>query len=160
MEEVIDCLSGSSIFNVLDIKNAFLHVPIEEKNKMSFVTKQGICEFNYARFGFCNFSAVFIRYIKTTFRYLINDDIIQIYMVDIIIYFVEEDTGVNYLWIALSVAAQNNLETNLKKCKFLQHKVEFLGIIIEGGKVRPSEEKLRTIKHFPDYTNISKIMIK
>lgn len=29
MEDLIDCLAGSYVYSVMDIKNTFLHVPIE-----------------------------------------------------------------------------------------------------------------------------------
>lgn len=156
MEDLIDCLSGSSVFSVLDIKNAFLHVPIEEESKKftAFVTKEGIFEFNYAPFGFCNSPAVFIRFINTIFRNLVCEGIMQMYMDDIIIYTADYNTGMCHLQKVLSVAAKNNLEINWKKCKFLQKRVEFLGMNIENGTIKPCEDKIQAIRKFPEPSNI------
>lgn len=41
------------------------------------------------------------------------------------------------------------MQIKWSKCQFLQKKINFLGHIIEDGKVRPSEEKTKPVKNFP-----------
>ena len=38
---------------------------------------------------------------------------------------------------------------NLKKCAFLRTCVTYLGYDIEEGKVRPGNDKIKAVKHFP-----------
>lgn len=156
MEDVIDKLTGASIFSVLDIENAFLHVPVEESSRKytAFVTKDGMFEFNFAPFGFCNSPAVFIRFINFIFRDLINQSIMEIYMDDIIIFSKNETEGLQNIERVLKVAADNGLKIKWNKCKFLQKKVEFLGLIIQEGSVSPSLEKVAAVKNFTEPKNI------
>lgn len=46
------------------------------------------------------------------------------------------------------VAANNGLDINWKKCKFLQRNVEFLGHVIGEG-VKPSLSKIKAVQGFP-----------
>lgn len=156
MEDVVDKLSGCSIYSVLDIKNAFLHVPIEESSRKytAFVTKEGMFEFNFAPFGFCNSPAVFIRFINYIFRDLINESIMEIYMDDIVIFSKDEVDGMRSIVRVIKVASENGLQINWSKCKFLQTKVEFLGLIIQGESVSPSNEKIKAVKNFAEPKNI------
>lgn len=46
---------------------------------------------------------------------------------------------------------------NWRKCCFLQTKVEFLGHVIEGGYVRPSERKTEAVRHFSEPTSVRQV---
>lgn len=47
------------------------------------------------------------------------------------------------LKLVLKTAQDYVLQINLNKCQFIKKPVEFLGYRIEGGKMYPSEEKIR-----------------
>ncbi|GFV89509.1 retrovirus-related Pol polyprotein from transposon 17.6 [Trichonephila clavipes] len=69
-------------------------------------------------------------------------------MDDLLIPSQNEAEGLNKLRLVLRTAADFGLEVNLKKCNFLQHKIEFLGYIIENGTIKPSS-KTQTVQNFP-----------
>lgn len=81
IDEVLEKLQKAKYFCVMDLQNGFFHVPI----------KEGVFEFNYAPFGFCNFPAVFIRYVNYIFQNLVNEGVMELYMDDIIVFGVTED---------------------------------------------------------------------
>ncbi|GFU30209.1 retrovirus-related Pol polyprotein from transposon 297 [Trichonephila clavipes] len=60
-----------------------------------------------------------------------------------------EAEGLNKLRLVLQTAADFGLELNLKKCNFLQRKIEFLGYIIENGTIKPSPSKTQAVQNFP-----------
>lgn len=156
MEDIVDNLSEALIFSTLDIESAFLHVPIEEDSRKytAFITQDGLFEFNFAPFGYRNSPANFIRYIHCILRQLIKDGILAIYMDDIIIFAKTKEENLLKLEMFFAVAAEFGLRINWRKCKFLQTKVQFLGLIIEGGTIKPSDEKIKAVKNFPTPTNI------
>lgn len=49
----------------------------------------------------------------------------------------------------LEVASEYGLHINYKKCKFLQRRIDFLGHIVEAGKIYPSEDKIKAVINFP-----------
>lgn len=69
IEDQIDQLSGACLFTTIDMKNGFIHVPVDEKCKKftAFSTPDGLYEFNKTPFGFCNSPASFVRFVRDAF---------------------------------------------------------------------------------------------
>ncbi|GFX05822.1 retrovirus-related Pol polyprotein from transposon 17.6 [Trichonephila clavipes] len=149
--EVLDKLEHSKVYTSLDLKNGFFHVPmfLNSTKYISFVTHEGQYEFLHVPFGLSNSPSVFQRFIYTVLRKLIRDNILIVYMNDLLIPSQNEAEGLNKLRFVLQTAADFGLELNLKKCNFLQHKIEFLGYIIENGTLKPSPSKTQTVQNFP-----------
>lgn len=118
----------------------------------SFVTPSGQYEFLKAPFGLCNSPAVFQRFINTVFWPLIREEIVMIYMDDLIVPAVDEAENLERVRRVLEVAQENGLMIRFDKCDFVKTRVCFLGHILENGTVRPSDEKTRAIKHYPEST--------
>ena len=56
------------------------------------------------------------------------------------------ETGICY-------SSEYGLEINFKKCSFLSKRIEFLGHIIENGKLYTSPSKIAVVIHFPEPHN-------
>ncbi|GFX38313.1 retrovirus-related Pol polyprotein from transposon 17.6 [Trichonephila clavipes] len=151
IEEVLDKLENSKVYTSLDLKNGFFHVPMDPNSTKytSFVTHEGQYEFLRVPFGLSNSPSVFQRFIYTVFRKLIRDNILIVYMDDLLIPSQNETEGLNKLRLVLQTAADFGLELNLKKYNFLQRKIEFLGYIIENGTIKPSPSKTQAVQNFP-----------
>ncbi|KAG5318843.1 POL3 protein, partial [Pseudoatta argentina] len=50
----------------------------------------------------------------------------------------------------LKTASDHSLQINFKKCQFLKRTIEFLGHIIEEGKIYPSQEKVKAVMDYPE----------
>ncbi|GFV32620.1 hypothetical protein TNCV_441121 [Trichonephila clavipes] len=87
IEEVLDKLENSKVYTSLDLKNGFFHVPMNPNSTKytSFVTHEGQYEFLRVPFGLSNSPSVFQRFIYTVFRKLIRDNILIVYMDDLLI---------------------------------------------------------------------------
>lgn len=159
IEDVLDRLQGAKYFSTIDLKNGFFHVGVDEESVKftSFVTPSGQFEFLRCPFGLCNSPAVFQRFITHIFRDLSLANIALYYMDDIIILSSTEEEGVKNLRKVLELASSFGLEIKKEKCQFLRKRVDFLGFIIEDGKVQPSEEKSKAIKKFPEPKSIKHI---
>ncbi|GFT08710.1 retrovirus-related Pol polyprotein from transposon 297 [Trichonephila clavipes] len=122
IEEVLDKLENSKVYTSLDLKNGFFHVPMDPNSTKytSFVTHEGQYEFLRVPFGLSNSPCVFQRFIYTVFRKLIRDNILIVYMDDLLIPSQNEAEGLNKLRLVPQTAADFGLELNLKKCNFLQ----------------------------------------
>ncbi|GFW43523.1 retrovirus-related Pol polyprotein from transposon 17.6 [Trichonephila clavipes] len=151
IEEVLDKLENSKVYTSLDLKNGFFHVPMDPNSTKytSFVTHEGQYEFLRVPFGLSNSPSVFQRFIYTVFRKLIRDNILIVYMDDLLIPLQNKAEGLNKLRLVLQTTADFGLELNLKKCNFLQRKIEFLGYIIENGTIKPSPSKTQAVQNFP-----------
>ena len=160
IEEVLEQLYNAKVFSILDLKNGFLHVDIEESSKKytAFVTPDGHFEFNKVPFGLCNSPAVFQRYVNVVLQDLKRQGVVLAYIDDLIIPARSKEEGIQKLKEVLKVSEENGLIINWSKCAFLQTEVKFLGHIIRNGSIRPSEEKTFAVKHFPVLKNIKSVM--
>lgn len=155
MDDILDKLQKVKIFSTIDLKNGFFHVPVNENSRkyLSFVTQSGQYTFLKTPFGCCNSPRVFQRYINDVFRDLIQKKIMMVYMDDAVILAENEEEAKQNLKLVLKYAANAGLEINWKKCQFLQKRIEFLGHVIEDGKIKPSADKIEAVKRFPQPKN-------
>lgn len=139
VDDVLAKLQAAQWFSVMDLENGFFHVPIQEESKKytAFVTKKGLYEFNRTPFGFCNSPAVFIRFVNYVFQPLINENVLQLYMDDIIVHGKTAEECLIRTEKVLETAADYGLRIKWKKCRFMQNFVNFLGHYIENGTVSP-----------------------
>lgn len=151
IDDVLDALYNATIYTTLDLKNGFFHVDIKQECQKytSFVTPDGQFEFLKAPFGLCNSPAIFQRYIAMIFQKLVREDVLQIYVDDIVIPARTEEESLEKLRKVFKVAEENGVTFKWEKSKYMVRKIEFLGHIIESGNVKPSTSKTNTIKHFP-----------
>lgn len=156
VEEVLEKMQSAKYFTVMDLKNGFFHVEIEEQSRKytAFVTKEGLFEFNKAPFGFCNSPAVFVRFINYIFQHLINEGIMEIYIDDIVIFGCTVEQCMTNMQTVLKQAQQYGLEIKWSKCQFLKERISFLGHEVENGHVWPGQEKIKAVKNFPLPKNI------
>ncbi|GBM06208.1 Retrovirus-related Pol polyprotein from transposon 297, partial [Araneus ventricosus] len=159
IEDILDRLQGSRVFSTIDLKNAFFHVDVNKDSRKytSFVTHEGQYQFLKVPFGLCNSPAVFQRYINTIFRPLINDGIVLPYLDDIIILSSSFEEGIERVERVLSIASEYGLEINFNKSHFLKKRIEFLGHVVEDGKIFPSTLKTKAVLNFPEPANLKQI---
>ena len=159
IEDQIDMLKGARVFSTLDLKNGFFHVDIspESRKYTSFVTQTGQYQFCKVPFGLCTSPRVFLRFINAAFRPLINEGVLSTYMDDFIIPASDEEEAITKLEKVLETASAYGLEINFKKCHFLKKRIEFLGHVIEEGKVYPSADKTEAVRRFPEPTTTKQV---
>lgn len=159
IEDLIDALKESKIFSTLDLKNGFFHVSVSEESQKytSFVTHKGQYAFLKAPFGLCVSPAVFQRFINCIFRPLINKGIVCVYFDDIILLAKTDQEAIENLKTVLTVASDYGLEINKKKCHLLKKRIEYLGQVIEDGKIYPSPGKILAVTNFPKPKSIKDV---
>ena len=99
-------------------------------------------------FGLCNAPATFQRMLNDIFRDLL-DVCIVIYLDDILIFNETEEQHETHLRQVLQRLRQHRLVAKPKKCVFGQKRVEFLGYVIEDGKLCMSDSKIKAIRDWP-----------
>ena len=155
IEEQLDKLTHARIFSVIDLKNAFHHVEVDEESRKftAFVIATGQFEFNFTPFGLSNSPSVFQRYITYIFKDLIRKGIMLVYLDDIVIIAQNEDEAIRSLEHVLKEAASYSLDINWKKCQLLQKCIEYLGHVVQDGTIKPSPEKVKAVLNFPEPRN-------
>jgi len=156
IEDLLDRLQSAVVFSILELRNGFFHVPIEEESikYTSFIVPDRQFEFLNVPFGLSNSPAVFQRHIRAVFRQLITDGAV-IYLDDFPAK--NEKENLEKLSRVLTTAMEYGLEINWRKCKLLVRRVEYLGFMIAAGQVQPSDRKIQAVVQFPRPTTTKQL---
>jgi hypothetical protein len=100
-------------------------------------------------FRMCNFLATFQAMIDEIFKKEIKEDLIIVYMDDILAFSKMTDGLKKIEWIILEKAQEYDLYFKAKKCKFRKPKIEYLELVVEEGKLAMDPAKLKEILDWP-----------
>lgn len=133
---------GSRIFSVIDLKEAFYSIEIEEsdKKKTAFEIKGKVFEFNSMVMGFKNSPQILTRIMSKVFDGMIGKGV-EVYMDDIIIYAKSEKEHDKILLEALNRIFENNFQPNLEKIQIGQEEIKILGVSINKTEMKPLENQ-------------------
>ena len=78
------------------------------------------------------------------------DVFVIVYLDDILIYTKDAGQGhVEAVWWVLGEFRKHGLFANLKKCRFHQEEVRFLGYVVSSQEIRIEEERIDAVKAWP-----------
>jgi len=158
IRESLDQLSSATIYNKLDIRDAYYNLRIRagDEWKTAFHTRYGLYEYCVMLFGLTNAPALFQRWINEILsEYL---DIFRVaYLDDILIFSQNLEDHRKHVRTILKRVKEMGLTLKASKCEFHTKEIEYLGYVISPQGLRMDEEKIRTIKEWKEPTNIKGI---
>ena len=155
IDDILDTLSGSKFFSVLDMKSGFHQVEIEERHKQRTaftVGPLGFYEYNRLPMGLCNSPATYQRLMEECLGDL-NMKICIIYLDDIIIFAKTFEEHMERLEIVLQRLRECRLKLAAEKCEFLKKKVKYVGYIVSEDGISTDPDKVEKILDWPRPTN-------
>ena len=131
VNEIMDRLSGATIFTQLDLRDAYHRIRIRkgDEYKTAFRTRYGHFEYQVMPFGLANAPATFQSYIHKALSDLLDTCCI-VYLDDILIYSRTEAEHIQHVRMVLGRLWKYQLFCKASKCKFHTDTVNFLGFII------------------------------
>jgi hypothetical protein len=105
-------------------------------------------------FGLCNSPATFQAMMDNIFAGMIDEGIIIVYMDDIFLFAPNEETLTRNTKRVLQILKDKDLFLKATKCEFNKTKVEYLGMVIEEGKISMDPGKLQGIRDWPAPTTV------
>lgn len=144
-------LGGKSLFTVLDMKDGFFQVELDEASSLltTFITPFGKYKFKRLPFGLNVSPEVFQRYNTKIF----GDLNIGVYFDDCIIGAANEKEHDIILQKVLDRARQNNIKFNKDKLQYRVPKVKYLGQIFSAKGVEPDNEHVKAILEMSEPQN-------
>ena len=149
ISKIMDKLKGAKYFMKLDVWWGYNNIRIREGDewKAAFKTNRGLFEPTVMFFNMCNLpvqsmmDSIFIEEIK--------DGITLVYMDNILIYATTPELLENYMKWILQKLQNHNLFLKVKKCEFGKTKLEYLGLIVEEGKLSTDPVKVKGFADWP-----------
>ena len=127
--------------------------------KTAFRTRYGYFEYQVMPFGLSNAPASFQGYVNKILAEKLDIFVIM-YVDDILIYTKDASQGhVKAVWWVLGELQKHGLFANLKKCRFHQEEVRFLGYVISSQGIRMEEERINAVKAWPEPKSIRDIEV-
>jgi hypothetical protein len=149
---LIHDLAEKKLFTKFNIWWGYNNICIKEGDewKGAFKTSEGLFEPTVMFFGLTNSPATFQTMMDDIFQEEVAQGWLKIYMDDIIV--ATEDDDEEHEWKVAHVLQKllnHNLFLKPEKCQFHKKEVEYLGVIIGGGKVMMNPIKVEGITKWP-----------
>ena len=147
---LIDKLKGAKYFSKMDVQWGYNNVHIKEGDewKAAFTTPFGLYEPLVMFFRQCNSPLTFQAFMDSTFRDMIVEQWLIIYIDNILIFAkTMEECQEQTKWV-LERMQEEDLHLKLAKCAFDQTEVEYLGLIVKNGEVLMDPTKLKAVEQW------------
>jgi hypothetical protein len=149
--ELINKLKGSKIFSKMDLHWGLNNVCIKEGDqwKAAFKTNRGSFKPNVMFFGLLNSPTTFQTMMNSILQDLINDNVVIVYMDDILVYTEDLEYHQTIVGEVLKRLQSNDLFLKPDKCFFEKDGLECLGIIVSNNGIHMDPKKIEGIQDWP-----------
>lgn len=80
-----------------------------------------------------------------------------IFLDDVIIFSKTIDEHFDRLDAVFRRLKENGLKLKGSKCEFFKTEVKYLGFVVSEEGIKPDEEKIEAVKHWPEITNVKEL---
>ena len=154
----LDAMHGASWFSTFDLRSSYHQVGVDEadRDKTSFICREGQFRFCTMPFGLCNAGATFQRLMDVVMSGL-TFEVCLIYLDDVIVF--SSTIGEHFvrLKLVLHRLQQAGLKLKPSKCHLLQKSVEFLGHVVSEGQIGVNPEKVQAVVDWPIPVSVKEV---
>ena len=143
----------------MDIQWGYNNIHIKEGDewKAAFTTPFGLYEPLVMFFGQCNSPLTFQAFMDSTFRDMIAEGWLIIYMDDILVFAKTLKECPERARQVLKRMKEEDLHLKLAKCTFDHTEVEYLGLVVKDGEVLMDPTKLKAIEQWEPPTLVKAV---
>jgi hypothetical protein len=159
ISEIMDKIKGAKFFTKFDVWWGYNNIRIkaEDQWKAAFKTNRGLFEPTVMFFGMCNSLATFQAMMDSIFSDMIEGREVIVYMDDILIFAENQEELQEWTKQVLQQLREHDLFLKPKKCEFNKSTMEYLGLIIQEGKLSMDPVKLSGIRDWPTPTSVKQV---
>ena len=148
IEDIHEAVRGCRVFSILDINQAYHHIPLTKESQpyVTINTHMGLYSFTRLPNGVHSGPAIFQRVMDTI---LAGVSKTICYIDDILVAGIDEQDHLNVLSNVFDRLSTAGFKLNQKKCQFNKSSVTYLGHVIDGDGLHPTNEKLKAVQDAP-----------
>ena len=158
IQDVLDRLSGSTTFSLIDLKAGFHQIPMDPDSVKytAFCTHAGLFEYLRMPFGLKTAPGVFQRAMNDALHPLLGQCVMP-YLDDVCVYSPNSEQHEADVRNVLTLLARKGFTAKASKCRFHLNKIDLLGFSVDKEGVRPQPEKVRVICEMTAPTDVSSL---
>ena len=145
-------------FTSLDLVKGYYQFELDDESKKytAFSTTRNHFQFKRLAFGLRNSGIQFQKSMQQILAQLSSHNII-IYIDDILIMTTTYEEHIKLVQKVLLMLSKHNIKIKVKKCKFFQQSVSFLGHVMSSNGITKSPEFIQKVKDFPRPNTIKEL---
>jgi len=145
VDEIIEDLKGSTVFSTFDLFQGYWQIKMNEacKEMTTFICKFGTYQFEVMPFGLMNSQATFQRMMD---RILLKVENVRCYVDDIVVFSATIQEHLIHLETVMELLKKHGLGVRLKKCYFMQPRIELLGHFVDAAGVHTDYRKIVRVR--------------
>ena len=149
-------LSGGRRFSKLDLRNAYLQLPLDDQSQAccTINTLRGLMRYTRLPFGIKAAPGIFQRTIESVLRGVPH---CVAYFDDVLITGADDNEHIKNLTEALKRLKESGLKCNKEKCTFMAESVEYLGHRIDANGLHPTASRVAALQNAPAPRNITQL---
>nr|XP_057906640.1 uncharacterized protein LOC131104002 [Doryrhamphus excisus]XP_057906648.1 uncharacterized protein LOC131104002 [Doryrhamphus excisus] len=155
IDDVLDSMTGSKWFSVLDLRSGYYQIAMaeEDKEKTAFICPLGFFQFERMPQGITGAPATFQRLMEKAVGDM-NLLEVLVYLDDLIVFGRTLEEHEERLLKVLDRLAEVGLKISVDKCQFCLPKVQYLGHIVSADGVSPDPAKVEVVTNWPQPTHL------
>ena len=155
-EDILYKLHGSKYFSKIDLKDAYLQIPLDEASSALTTTNTpfGLFRYKFLPFGLKVSPAIFQKVINQMIDGL---DGVEAYQDDIIVHGPNIELHNERLLKLFRLFCEKNILVNPSKCHFTLSSVSCLGYTVDPEGFRPDASRLAPLMQAPSPSNMSSL---
>jgi hypothetical protein len=159
IDEVVDSIAGCELLSFLDCYSGYHQIALnkDDQIKMSFITSFGTYCYMTMSFGLKNVGATYQCAIQQCLVDEIKDDLVEVYINDVVVKTREAPTLVNNLQRTFTALNKYQWKLNPKKCIFGVPSGILLGNVVSHDGRCPNPTKVKAILDMQPPRNVKDI---
>jgi hypothetical protein len=156
IDEIFVTLAGGQKFTKIDLRQAYLHLEVDDESKplMTINTHKGLYRYNRLLFGIAAAPAIWQRTMDQVLNGLGG---VQCMLDDMIITGSSDEMHLHNLRNVLQRLQNYGLRANLQKCYFLKENVTYCGHEISAEGLRKTPDKIQAVRETPTPKNVKEV---